>query len=90
MTKHSDNFTPETVNQIKISEINDGKFERLRNYVENIEFSPFAKFMYATTGYKFVTKKGGSLDKWEVFSMGYTNIDNLLAGKYPVIAIEKR
>ena len=38
------------------------------------QLSPFAQFCLSCRGYRFYTRNGGELAKWEVFAMGYKNL----------------
>lgn len=41
--------------------------------------SPYGVFFYASRGIEF-TKNGKELDKWEVWEMGYRNLENIMKG----------
>jgi hypothetical protein len=51
--------------------------------------SPFGKFIIDTKDYDLVSKSGNTVDKWEAFELGFTNIKRLLNGEYKVKAKRK-
>lgn len=75
--------------QIKFNNLNDDEFHSLRNRANSIPFSPFAKFCIDSVGYRYKSRNGYDLDKWEVFNMGYTDAFEIISGNTPIRAIRK-
>jgi len=56
-------------------------FNNLKRDSSKIPVSPFFKFCLDTKGFVFKSKRGKPLDKWEVFTMGYTDTMALSEGR---------
>ena len=74
---------------IRFNKLSEDDFHSLRNRSHNIPFSPFAKFCIDSVGYRYKSRTGYDLDKWEVFNMGYTDAKSIIAGNTPIRAIRK-
>lgn len=64
----------------------------IKQATENeIPLSPFAKFLNEIgNGYTFKCKKTEYVfDKWELFALGYKNVNKLKNNKYPIICTYK-
>lgn len=62
--------------------------KKIKQKTENESpLSPFAKFLNEIgNGYTFKCKKTGYVfDKWELFALGFTNVDKLKNNEYPTI-----
>ena len=75
-------------NGIKFKDLSDSDWDVLRNKASNTQFSPFAKFMFASVGYRFKSRRGYDLDKWEAFAI-CNSFDDIISGKSSVRAIKK-
>ena len=64
----------------RISEMTDEEFNVFKRQAEKTPLSPFAIFMGDSKGYRYITRDGKQLDKWEVFAMGHQNAKTIISG----------
>ena len=74
---------------IKFNKLSDNEFDSLRSRANDIPFSPFARFCLDSVGYRYKSRTGYDLDKWEVFNMGYTDANAIISGQAPIRAFKK-
>lgn len=65
----------------------------VKTLAEGVRFgtlSKYAQFTLLCLGYKFYYKGSDSIIyKWELFELGYININKLLGGEYPINAVKR-
>ena len=76
------------MSEIRFKDLSDSEWDTMRNKASNTQFSPFAKFMFASVGYRFKTRTGYDLDKWEAFAV-CNNFDDIVSGNSTIYAIKK-
>ncbi len=74
---------------IRFNKLSEDDFHSLRSRANDIPFSPFAKFCIDSVGYRYKSRTGYDLDKWEVFNMGYTDAFAIISGQTPIRAYRK-
>ena len=72
----------------RFGKMTDKEFMYEKRNAQKNPFSLFAKFMIDSIGYKYSKANGERLEKWEVFSLGYTNAKNIIAGNTKIVAIQ--
>jgi hypothetical protein len=74
---------------IKFKKISEEELRSLQNRATSLPFSQFARFCLDSVGYRYKSRTGYDLDKWEVFNMGYTDANAIISGQTPIRAFKK-